>query len=331
LVIATHSIDLIHAYIGDGPHVLTALKAATDPFRMVTLMFLSGLLLSTSLRKSRSRYVRGKLSRIGWPYLLWSLAYMAMLAVTTRWRDADPVTIVDVMSIFYAPPNFLWYLAYLMIFYFIALFTPKTVRPWLIPACLVASALVAWDSNWQAMLYLFSFFLVGDYAANHPEIWTRLTRNRVSLSVCGVLLTGTALASVLGMSVRYQGLWAPGVLAGVIVASPLASAISASWAGRVTQRAGEQSVVFYVTHWPVLMLVFFASQRLGIRDPFALASLLVVASVIAGAVFVWARKNVPLAVWLFEIPLLEPSTNGKAGPGRLVVPGCPPLSGSPRA
>jgi peptidoglycan/LPS O-acetylase OafA/YrhL len=313
LVIATHAIDLIDAYIGDGLHVLTVIKDAADPFRMATLMFLSGLLLSASLRKSRSRYFQGKLSRIGWPYLVWSLVYLGLQAVATPWRDGDAVTINDLALIFYAPPSFLWYLAYLMIFYFVAMCVPKKVRPWLVPTCMVGSALTAWDGNWQTMLYLFAFFLAGDYATNRPELWARLTQSGVSLSVCCVLLAGTVLASALGIDVRYQAVWAPCVLAGVVVACPVASAISASWAGRIARSAGEQSVVYYVVHWPVLMLVFFASQRLGVRDPYALAGLLVAMSVVAGAGLAWAQKNVPVAAWLFQMPLLE-RANPKVSP-----------------
>jgi peptidoglycan/LPS O-acetylase OafA/YrhL len=285
---------------------------------MAALMFLSGLLLSASLRKSRGRYLLGKLSRIGWPYLVWSLVYLVLLAVTTPWRDAAPVSLHDVALVFYAPPTFLWYLAYLLIFYIVAMVLTASLRAWLIPVALVGSLRLVADANWQTMAYLFAFFLAGDVAMRKPGAWAWLTSRPLPLTICGVLLAGTAAASLVGMEVRYAAAWAPGVLAGIVVACPLMTALSSTVAGRWFRLAGEQSIVFYVTHWPVLMLAFFAATRVGVHDPYALTLLLVVAAVLAGAFFVWAWKDLPAGAWLFKFPPLEPARS-KTRPARSVT------------
>lgn len=305
LVILTHSIDMLGNSAGGGSPLLSVVKAAADPFRMATLMFLSGLLLSASLRKSRGRYVRGKLSRIGWPYLVWSLIYLLLLAVTTPWRGAEPVSLHDVALVFYAPPSFLWYLAYLLIYYMAALFIPARVRSWLVPVSMAASVVLGGDGNWQIMLYLFAFFLAGDFVGRNPKLWERLTSHPATVGVSAALFAGTAVASVLGIAVRYEAAWALGVAGGIVAACPLATAAARWRIARPIRSAGEQSIVFYVTHWPVLMLVFYTATHAGITEPHVITALLIAASVAAGQGFVWLRNNLPAARWLFQLPPLE--------------------------
>jgi hypothetical protein len=61
-----------------------------------------------------------------------------------------------------------------------------------------------------------------------------------------------------------------------------------------------------VTHWPVLMLVFFGVTHLGLRDATVLTVLLIVASLAVGTGYVWLRKNLKAGIWLFQFPPLEP-------------------------
>lgn len=51
-----------------------------QPYRVPLLLVLSGMLLPQSLRKGLKTYFDGKIRRIVWPLLVWTLAMMPFLA-----------------------------------------------------------------------------------------------------------------------------------------------------------------------------------------------------------------------------------------------------------
>lgn len=66
---------------------ISTLDDAVTPFRMPILMFLSGLLLPLSLAKPWVVYLRGKLRKIAWPYLLWSFLHLGVLVAASSLRE----------------------------------------------------------------------------------------------------------------------------------------------------------------------------------------------------------------------------------------------------
>lgn len=73
LVMIWHSSAIPVLYGASMPAPVRAVNMFFLPFRMPTLMFLSGLLLPASLRKPLPVYYAGKFAAIGWPYLIFVL------------------------------------------------------------------------------------------------------------------------------------------------------------------------------------------------------------------------------------------------------------------
>ncbi|NSX38244.1 acyltransferase family protein [Pseudarthrobacter oxydans] len=74
LVILFHTESQISGNLPGYEPIFAIFNDAVAPFRMPTLMLMSGMLLPRSLRKPVGAYLRGKLFVIGWPYLLGRLS-----------------------------------------------------------------------------------------------------------------------------------------------------------------------------------------------------------------------------------------------------------------
>ena len=102
--------------------ILAWFNSVFAPFRMPTLLFLSGLLLTPSLRKPFRAFAGGKLRKILWPLAVWSIPTIILL---------QPSTLKGMVG-----PGHLWFLWVLFACYAIGVLTK-----W-IPALIVAIALV---------------------------------------------------------------------------------------------------------------------------------------------------------------------------------------------
>lgn len=288
LVILFHTESQIRGNVSGYPAVFAVINDAVAPFRMPTLMFLSGMLLPRSLKKRASIYLRGKLFAVGWPYLLWSSVLVGLLAMTVK-LTGNGSSLSDFGRIFYDPPSYLWYLAYLLIFYVGALGTSARVRQWTIPVALSGAAFVP-DGNWSQMLYLLAFFLFGDLVARNWRDLERFLALPSVVTISAILGATAAVASVLGVVVRYQVWWAPAVVAAIFAALPATAALARTRAGRHVANAGKQSIVFYATHYVFLIIAFNLLARVGLDNALILSVILPVLAVAFGMLLVLLRR-----------------------------------------
>ncbi|MDD7930056.1 acyltransferase family protein [Microbacterium thalli] len=309
LVVVDHATDHINSHAVHDIVGLTTLNDAVGPFRMATLMFLSGMLLPRSLAKPATEFALGKLGRIGWPYVLWSFILLFLLAATSSISGNTSVDAGTFLQVFYAPPTYLWYLAYLLIFYFVVLVLRRApvVRSLLIPIALIASQLLVATPQWQRMLFLFAFFLLGDLLSRHRAVMDRSLTATPIVVVAAALALATAGAAGAGVLVRYQAVWAIGVIAGIIVLIRVAQSIQESAVGAWMGRYGRDSIIFYVTHWVSLLVTYHVLVRSGIRTEWLLLPPLLLAAFGTGFISVWAQRwRVPR--YLFALPLGATST-----------------------
>lgn len=103
--------------------VLEWFNSLFAPYRMPTLLFLSGILLTPSLHKPLREYASGKIRKILWPLAVWSIPTIALLQPSSLKAMAGP--------------GHLWFLYVLLACYAIGLLTK-----W-IPAIVVAAMLFA--------------------------------------------------------------------------------------------------------------------------------------------------------------------------------------------
>lgn len=66
--------------------------------------------------------------------------------------------------------------------------------------------------------------------------------------------------------------------------------------------AGRDSIVYYVTHWPVVTLGVHGLSRLGLRDGFIATQILVGLGLMASRVMVLLRHRFSLASALYSLP-----------------------------
>lgn len=246
LVVFLHTTTSTRDWAGlNFSHSITVFNEFMDPFRIPLLMFLSGMLLHKSLNKSTSEYFWGKFHLIFWPFLIWSMAVYAA---------EDRLTLSFILKTVISAPSVLWYLWFLCAFYLLALLLHRISAPLLpvIVICLIASVFLPSVLRMDRFSFLFAFFLLGHYAS------VRSLRSKMTLPIAvgglAAAVTGGIISGV-GDSIKYDFMfaWAPlGLMIFVLWASPLYKPKAASayieWVGR-------NSIVFYVVHFPVLVVL----------------------------------------------------------------------------
>lgn len=300
LVILYHAEHLIATNMDGMPGWITDANEAMAPFRMPTLVFVSGMLLPAALSKPVNAYVTGKLRRIGWPYLVWSFIYATLLIATaaTAGRSEGLATFA---RIFYDPPTYLWYLFYLLIFYIAALVLRRV--PWLALTVVgVLISLMVQDDHpaLGRFCFLFGLFFLGAVAHTHPAQLDRLLMN---WWVRAVAVLGTAVTmalAVFGPLVRYQAEFVGGVLCGIAGFILLSRALASTQFGRVLAENGKQSIVYYCTHWLAMLVLFHVLHRAGLDNALVLLAVNLVAGVASGWIMLMAIRRWPLVNWLYE-------------------------------
>ena len=301
LVVLDHSSDQIRSNTPGAIGAVNIFNDAVSPFRMAALMFLSGMLLARSLAKPWRVYVVGKLGKVGWPYLLWSFAILGLLAATS-FITGGTVTVSQFVRVFYDPPTYLWYLAYLLLFYAVSLILRSgALRSALVPVALVASAFMPYEL--KRLLFLFAFFLLGDLVSRHSQAFDRVVA-RPAVCLLGALLgMATALAAGSGISVRYESLWSVGVMGMIVAVIPLLKRVAVTAPGRFLASVGQNSIVYYVTHWCVILVSYHVLYRAGVSSPLVLFVSVLACGLASGYLMVAARKRFRMVGGLYELPL----------------------------
>lgn len=294
LVVVWHVVSVPSIFTGIEPEgVLGALNDALSPFRIPTLLVLSGLLLERSLSKGPRRYVGGKVRHIVWPYILWSVLIVA--ASSSLASLASPG--------FWLGRNILWYLAVLIFCYGSAMLRPRWL-PW--GLCVVAPLVLLWvvepgTNTVNRFLWFGAFFFLGATLKNHLEtLQRRAPRWTVALLVMLALLGGAAVA--LG-SVRQQTpvfflISAAGILA-VLWLAPRAPRSNIT---RVLEWYGRNSIVVYVGHAFAMFGTMRVLQAVGAAESAVVHPLLILAGFGLPTLLILARRRV---AWLFVFPQLR--------------------------
>ncbi|MEW2012587.1 MULTISPECIES: acyltransferase [Microbacterium] len=279
------------------PMWLFLLNETFLPWRMPTLMFLSGLLLAGSLRKSRSVYYVGKIRNLLWPYLLWAALYLALypgagesISSPAAWFGA----------------GYLWFILYLFLYYVV-------VRaPWwvVLPFFTIAAMFIPHPSP-QKICYFAVFLFAGHYGRTAlPRL---LGASRTSLAVLCVIAVGftatsLALSATAGRhAFEFAPLSIPFVLALIAVSIRLTHAVQVRASDTPPMRwlswVGRNSVVFYLSHVPVMLVVCAASERASSDLGIWVVVLCGVAALLGGIPLALTQRHAVVS-WLFRAPHL---------------------------
>lgn len=252
LVVVWHATTVPVAF-GDTdiPTWIRDINAAFSPYRMPLLLLLSGMLLPTSVTKPLPRYYRGKLRRIVWPLVVWTLILMLV-------TSGDPRNLLS--PTYWLAGDYLWFLVLLCLAYLVGPLTrrihPAVIATVLLIAYLVTTTQHAWLDRlmWYAPFFfvgaaLQQLALVGD--ADDPQA-PKLPASRMLVVP---LLVAAGVWSVLSVVVLSP--WERGEV-------PFIMSVIGAWAillsarlwlrSRHLARVGRHSLIVYVVHYPVMIL-----------------------------------------------------------------------------
>ncbi|WP_297409591.1 acyltransferase family protein, partial [Naasia sp.] len=154
LVVLLHVQDVAHQSSIPTPEALRVFNQFFAPFRMPTLMFLSGMLLPPSLAKGLRRYYSGKVRNIAWPYLVWCLLFLLLgEGVRPIW---DPLA--------WVAAGYLWYIFFLLCYYLLAPLVSRVNAGTICIALLLISTPLA-DGLPKYFLFFAAFFFAGNGVA----------------------------------------------------------------------------------------------------------------------------------------------------------------------
>lgn len=299
LVVFYHAVIALPVAGMDVPGWAQVINRAIAPQRMPLLVFLSGMLLPRSLGKPPGRYLVGKLRGIAWPYVVWTTITIALLVGgSVVLGDGNYGGVNGVLGILLDPRTYTWYLAYLMVFYVLALVIPLRVRALLIVPLWLACYLIGDGDGWSRLTSLLACFWMGEIYARRIEVQRFAGRGVVQL-VGGLILAAVTLGAVWGLPVRYT-IWSFfGLVGSFLVILPAARAAQHSFVGRGIAAVGRDSIVYYLTHWPVVTVLVHLVDRIGISQSWLALLVLMAGGLGASAVAHWLRTRVTLVGWLY--------------------------------
>lgn len=295
LVVILHATVIVEQHGIASPTWIWVFNDFFDPYRMTTLMFLSGMLLHKSVKKPPLPYLWGKFAGIYWPFLIWSTV---TLATTDLW------TWTRFFQMPISSPTFLWYLWFLAAYYVLALIIHRLRLPILpiIAVCLVGAELAPSLLRMDRFCALFVFFMAGHLVSTHLEWVQRSATTPVALVGLGLALLGAWL-SVSGVSVKYVS-WMVWAAAGMLTFLMWAVQFYQPhklWSP--VQWVGRNSLVFYVTHMSVMYLCADLLGWVGVTS-FTLTLVLIVSvGLLVATLLTVGRARLPVIAALFDFPV----------------------------
>lgn len=289
LVLAWHAPAVPQLLGVELPDWLLSANDFLLPYRMPTLMFVSGLLVPMALRKPLPRYYWGKLQLVVWPYLVWSAIHLVQLddgASLLHWRS-------------WVATGYLWFLFYIACFYLVA---PLLARApaWAVLPALLALAVVLPEGLLSRMAYFAVFFFAGAAASRHPKL-LELVGSRGWLALpAGIVAIGFGVVSAIER-LPYEAVTVPLSMCGIVAAIYGTRRVEQQAWTKPIRFIGRNSLVFYVVHFPVMLGTWVLLEDV-LSGSIGAASLLLLALAIAAS---WAmallQRRRPIR-WLFRAP-----------------------------
>lgn len=286
LVIVLHGTTIPQLFGMPTPAWVDWLNFLASPYRMPLLLMLSGFLLHRSLSKGLPRYYLGKLRHVAWPFLVWTLLLglvMPMIKLTNPWL--------------WVGDSYLWFLVVIGVSYCLAPIT-RAVHP--AAVCTMLLQVLNLEPPTREIGFRLLWYGAFFYAGAALTQWLpRLLRapQWVGGSLLAVAVTWTfTVASYYGhvpsILPQYFLLSVVGVL-GIIWAA-------ARWLrSNVLEWVGRNSLVFYVSHYPLSVVTW---QLVQAHLPLYASYLCMIAVSLAGGALLstYARASV-----LFQMPQLR--------------------------
>lgn len=291
LVAVWHCVAVPDVFGGPSPSgIIGDLNNVLSPFRIPTLLVLSGLLLDHSLSKGFARYVSGKVRRIVWPLLLWG----ALIALSA----GSPQSIISLN--YWAGASVLWYLSVLVFCYAAALLRPRCV-PWWVTV--VAPLAILWivqpsTNAYIRILWFGAFFFLGATLRRAVPV----LQDRIPVWAAALLfalgLGGGAVVAAGHIDPQTPPFFLISVI-GIIAVIVLAPHVPDGRGRAFLETVGRSSIVLYVGHAFVMFLIAHVAVTAGLDHPVVLPLVLLAAGVGVPLLMIRHRERIE---WMFTFP-----------------------------
>ncbi|WP_297741534.1 acyltransferase family protein [uncultured Tessaracoccus sp.] len=259
---------------------------------MPMLLAMSGMLLANSVHKPLSSFASGKLRRVLWPYVVWTLVTLACLGELSS--ATRPQTWI-------VGPYHMWFLAVLLCCYPIAWFT-RWIPAWVMMLGMLGVLVVADPStNWiRRVLFFGAMFMLGVAVRRH--LTSILTMPVWIVGVAGLVGVVIACSHAFGWGIPMvdQGqVWTwllpwEGVFTVIWLWSRAPRMPALEW-------LGQKSIVLYCVHFPAQALSALAFQEVAESAPWLFLLIQITVGFAVPALFLWGYRFTGL---LFEFPQL---------------------------
>jgi len=293
LVVLHHSTQIVEYRIGEVPGFFEFLSSFFAPFRMPMLMVLSGLLVAGSLHAPAGKYVWGKVRRIVWPIIVWTLIYAGSQAVVGQ-NEYMPWE-------FGFWNTYLWFMQFIFAYYIIALLI-RWIPAWvLIAVPFVVMFLIPPELELlQRFFYLMPFFFLGAFVEKHWDRYAKWLSVPLAAAL-SIIPIGVALYSGFIEPLWYAPLSALPAMLGILILVRLtAIAPDARWLAPV-RFVGRYSLIYYVSHYPVFAALGWLALKAGISNPGVGLVVIFVVTVAVSTAFALIGRRMPVSL-LFELP-----------------------------
>ncbi|MEJ1092363.1 acyltransferase [Microbacterium istanbulense] len=307
LVILHHSTQIVAYRIGDVPEVFAFISAFFAPYRMPMLMFLSGLLVAGSLTRPTGEYIWGKVRRILWPIVVWTIVY------------AGAEYLADPAQAKYMPwelgfwNTYLWFMQFVFAYYLIALLI-KRIPIWvLIVVPFVVAFFIPGDLDLlRRFFYLMPFFFLGAFIEKYWDRYAHILSVPLAWALA-IIPVGVAVYSGLddiwareagvegGGGIWYDPWFALPAMLGILILVRLAATITDRPWMRPIQFVGRYSLIYYTVHYPAFAALGWLAMKAGISNPGIGLVVIFTLTVAVSTVFALLGRRMPVKL-LFELP-----------------------------
>ena len=314
LVILTHAVVMVDlAPTIELSQSVRWLDTVLAPIRMPLMMLLSGMLLDHSLRKPPRVFVAGKLRRIVYPFLVWTMLFVAFHMVwaplqNERW-DVPAWTDLVLPGL-----DHLWFLQHLAVYYGVA-FALQQVPRWipLVAALLFTSQ--AQDDLTARFWLLMAYFLLGSIASRHRGALRRMLASRLTITAATLCVPVIFWLADSGVNIRYSAPAAPLTVGAMLAAIKMLTLLESTPFSGVLEFIGRHSIVYYLGHWIPVIVTADLVARVSSSSWAVVAATLGVAVLVCTLLVRFERRHpIGAALFTFRPPAPSPSARWLLSP-----------------
>ena len=284
----------LHAAITQGfddtPTPVWWINSAVEPYRLPLLVFASGLILHRSLSRPGGEFTARKARTLLWPWLIWT----AVVVATPLYGGVG--------VLWWIGGTHTWFLTALFLLYMTALISKK-IHPLavaLVFAIALSAARFAPQGDGLLAAYTTDLLRLGIFFFLGAGLRHYVIDRQMPARLIAVLAAVAAVWAAYSVTTNGPPDWpliGPAIsTAGILALCWIAQLVPRTAAARLVEWFGKHSIVVYVVHWPVQLMLGYIAPDL---DGWLGLAIRFVIGVGIAAAMIAIR---PWTTWLYALP-----------------------------